>query len=39
EAFKQFVLEHGQGLIAQRFGQFVQGQAEAAGDEPAATPS
>ncbi len=39
EAFKQFVLEHGQGLIAQRFGQFMQGQAGAAGDEPAAIPS
>jgi DNA-binding transcriptional LysR family regulator len=26
EAFKQFVLEHGQGLIAQRFGHFVQGE-------------
>jgi len=30
EAFKQFVLEHGQDLIAQRFGQFVQGELQGA---------
>lgn len=30
EAFKQFVLEHGQDLIARRFGQFVQGEWEGA---------